>query len=98
MSLSRPEIRDDLLSIQQAIAREFSSTYFEETAVSSASVHEPPAVELVTPKQPTLKNTHHRLARRSTLSAIQAPTSEAQERRQLKAAIKASQLELERAA
>ena len=98
VSLSRPDIRNDLLSIQQAMVREFSSTYFEEVAVTSGcEPNQPIAMEMLAPKPNLQKISHPRLARRGIFSAIQAPASEAEERRQLRAAIKASQLDTERA-
>ena len=91
VSLTRSDIRNDLLQIEQGMIKEFSSTYFEES--SSASDVQNHAVEVIVFKPPSQKK--ERLSRRRTFSTIQAPTSEAEERRQIKAAIKASQLERE---
>ena len=92
VSLTRSDIRNDLLQIEQGMVKEFTSTYFEES--SSASDVQNHAVEVIVFKPPSQKK--ERLSRRRTFSTIQAPTSEAEERRQIKAAIKASQLDKER--
>ncbi len=90
--LSRAEIKKDLNDIHEAMAKEFSSHYYEESGTSPRNEKcvEPPCKKSSMP----LKN-QRRAPRRPYFSSIQAPTTEAEERRQLRAALKASQLEAE---
>jgi hypothetical protein len=88
--LSRLEIRKDLHDIHEAMANEFSSNYFEEvgTAPKNGQNVEEPNQK---PKNPF--KIQRRAPRRPNFCSIQAPMTEAEERRQLRAALKASQLE-----
>jgi hypothetical protein len=93
------EIRNDLNLIQQAITKEFSSRYFDE--VHSAQDIEPQVNVPCQDNAPCEKASHpqrfqRRIPRKSNLSSFQAPMTEAEERRQLRAAMKASQLEAAR--
>jgi hypothetical protein len=100
VSLSHAEIRNDLNSIQQATTKEFSSCYFEE--VTSAPDIEKQSGIPCQKHVPIQRASHaqrfqRRAPRKPNLSSIQAPMTEAEERRQLRAAMKASQLEAARA-
>ena len=93
VSLSRSDIRNDLLLIQQGIVSQFSSKYFDES--DGATVLTPGSeacIEVFKPK-PMVNQKNVRVSRRAQLCVIQAPLTEAEERRQLRAAIKASQLD-----
>ncbi len=89
VQLSRLEIRKDLNDIHEAMAKEFSSHYFDEvgTAPANGQNAEP---SLQKPSIPL--KIQRRGPRRPNFSSIQAPMTEAEERRQLRAALKASQL------
>jgi hypothetical protein len=88
--LSRMEIRKDLHDIQEAMATEFSSHYFEEDGTAPTNGL---CVERTCQKSSLPLKIQRRAPRRSNFSSIQAPMTEAEERRQLRAALKASQLE-----
>jgi hypothetical protein len=93
--LSRQEITKDLHFIQQAMTKEFSSHYFEETSTpeSERQIDEPCQINIPCQKAAHQPLTQRRIPRKPNLSSIKAPTTEAEERRQLRAAMKASQLE-----
>ena len=92
VSLSRPDIRNDLLLIQKGLVDEFSSKYFDESdGTMVVTPGREACVEVFKPK-PVAQQKNVRVSRRAHLSVIQAPINEAEERRQLRAALKASQL------
>ena len=93
VSLSRPDIRNDLALIQQGIAREFSSKYFDESDGTIQATPGPESCVEVFKSKPMVHQKNARVSRRAHLSMIQAPITEAEERRQLRAALKASQLD-----
>ncbi len=90
VQLSRQEIRNDLNDIRGAIANEFSSHYFEEVGIAVTNEKN---VEVTCQKPSVPLKIHRRAHRRPNFSSILAPMTEAEERRQLRAALKASQLE-----
>ena len=92
VTLSRPEIKRDILAIQQAILDEFPSKYFDEAVGNSEQKNDSVAVAEIHVKKPLIARKGNPRARRSTLSVIQAPKTEAEERRQLRAAVEASRL------
>ena len=98
--LSRPEIRNDLNFIQLAIAKEFSSRYFDEVTTSTPEterqIDEPCPIDIPCQKASHQQKIQRRIPRKPNLSSFQAPMTEAEERRQLRAAMKASQLEAAR--
>jgi hypothetical protein len=90
--LTRTEIKNDLCSIQQAIAHESRSQYFDE--VINAPNNEP---IVDAPCQiSTQSKIQRRNPRRPISSCVQAPLTEAEERKQIRAALKASQVEAAR--
>ncbi len=97
--LSRTEIRDDLNFIQQAITQEFSSRYFDEVT-STPEIERgndaPRQHDVPCQKPPHQQIIQRRAHRKPKFSSFQVPTTEAEERRQLRAAMKASQLEAAR--
>ena len=98
--LSRPEIRNDLKLIQQALAKEFSSLYFDEVTTSTPETERqidgPCPIDIPCQKASHQQPIQRRIPRKQNLSTFQAPMTEAEERRQLRAAIKASQIEASR--
>ena len=88
--LSRVEIRKDLCDIHEAMAKEFSSHYFDEDGTAATNGYR---VEGPGQKSPMPSKIQRRAPRRPNFASIQAPMTEAEERRQLRAALKASQLE-----
>lgn len=95
VSLSSSEIQKDLFMISQKTAIEFSSQYFDEVSVKSEHSS---GTKIIVPRLPKVPNFQQRIARRKTSNMLQAPQSPAEERRQMKAAMKASRLELEQSA
>uniref|UniRef100_A0A7S0MTK7 Uncharacterized protein n=2 Tax=Cryptomonas curvata TaxID=233186 RepID=A0A7S0MTK7_9CRYP len=94
--LSRSEIRNDLNFIQQAITKKFSSRYFEEVTCApeiERQIDEPCQIDVPCQKASHQQTIHRRIPRKPNLSSFQVPTTEAEERRQLRAAMKESQLE-----
>jgi hypothetical protein len=96
VSLSNPEIRDDLHLIGEKTVFEFPSKYFDEVAVKSG--HTSGIGVLITSRTQVEPKFQQRIARRKTTFVFQAPQSPAEERRQVRAAIQASRLELAQSA
>jgi hypothetical protein len=91
VTLTSVEIRNDIFSIQQSLVREFSSLYFDE---GTGQPGDKAPAEIVIAKQPIqVEIQQQRSVRRRFSTVLQAPTSEAEERRQIREAIKASRLE-----
>ena len=90
VNLSHKETKNDLFTIQQNLTLEFQSQYFDEDAGQTS--HERPVKNITTQLlAPTKIN--QRIARRNISRSLQAPITEAEERRQIRAAMKASRLE-----
>ena len=94
VSLSHTEIKNDFLAIHQKMVCEFSSIYFEENATPGQES----GVEVVFANPSMPSKPQQRVARRTTSTLMHAPQTEAEERRQIRAAIKASRLESARSA
>ena len=94
VSLSLLDIEHDLVTVQKQLANKFSSIYFEECAVAGNNQY-PAAVISTYSFQPVKqRNYHQRVARRCTTTIpLLAPSTEAEEKRQIRAAIKASRLD-----
>jgi hypothetical protein len=91
VSLARCEIRSDLEAIGQGMRNEFMSRYFDEIMPMMDNQDQPANLHMNS-LAVQRKNLLHS-SRRNTLSRIQAPSTEAEERRQIKAAIKASRFQ-----
>jgi hypothetical protein len=88
--LPRLEIRRDLIEIHDAMAKEFSSHYFDEVGTAPTNEHN---IEGTCQKPSVPMIIQRRIPRRSDFCSIPVPMTEAEERRQLRAALKASQIE-----
>jgi hypothetical protein len=89
VSLSLVDIKNDLQAIHDRVRREFSSQYFDEGAESG---HQP-SVAVIFGNSLARDKIQSRVARRKSSTLMQAPQTEAEERKQIRAAIKASRLE-----
>jgi hypothetical protein len=92
VSLSRSDIKDDLNRIRDGVEKTFMSHYFDEAGLQH---HEPATTPAPAARAPMRTSTTRRLsaprvARRSLATVIMVPLTLSEERRQLKAAIRAS--------
>ncbi len=87
VQLTRTEIKNDVNYVQQAISKECCSQYFEEVTTAPECERVVDVTRQISSSQNTIQR---RVPRKQILSFVQAPITEVEERKQLRAALKAS--------